>query len=249
MTEILPTTKEMRVNQFLAHNLGLSRREIDKYISQGLVELNGNLAEFFDHVSVGSKVRIYIKGNWKEIINEGDKIQTILFYKPIFCLTTRSDPDGRKTLYHFLPRKFEHLKSAGRLDYMSEGLLVMSSDGELIYQLTHARNTTEKKYLVGTKKLLDAKTIKDYQKGIKVDDYNLNPVEVINYSSSKDKYDYLKLEKNYFWYVFTLTEGRNNQIRKMVDLYDNRVLRLIRIEHGEYELTPELYNNKYLEVK
>ena len=65
-------------------------------------------------------------------------------YKPIFCVTTRNDEVKRKTIYDFLPKSYLELKSAGRLDYMSEGLLVLSNDGDLIYQLTHPSNKSEK---------------------------------------------------------------------------------------------------------
>lgn len=236
----------MRINQFLAHNLGLSRREVDKYIEKGLVEVDGRLAEFFDQIEEGHKVRVFYKNDWKTIDGGESKITTALLYKPIFCVTTRHDPQKRKTLYDFMPKSNNHLKAAGRLDYMSEGLLVLTSDGDLIFKITHAKGETKKVYLVGTKFELKKSTLADFKKGIELEGYQLNSVLVIAYQDHL--YDYLKLEPNYHWYYFTLTEGRNNQIRKMCALYNNQVNRLIRVEHGEYKLTPELYSKKFLTI-
>ena len=236
----------MRINQFLAHNLGLSRREVDKYIERGLVEVDGRLAEFFDQVLDESLIRVYYKNKWQEIKGDVHKVSIALMYKPIFSVTTRSDPSKRKTIYDFVPKIWSHLKPAGRLDYMSEGLLVLTSDGELIQKITHARHTTQKIYLVGLKTPLSIKALKDFKIGIELEDYQLNPVIVNKYSDNI--YEYLKPEKNYFWYYFVLTEGRNNQIRKMCALYGCQVNRLIRVEHGEFKLSPELYKERFLTI-
>jgi pseudouridine synthase len=166
-------------------------------------------------------------------------------YKPIFCVTTRVDEVKRKTIYDFLPKSFLELKSAGRLDYMSEGLLVLSNDGDLIHKLTHPSNETKKVYLVGIKGSFKLKEIKEMEEGITIEKYKLNPVKVEKYTG--DKYEYLRLQPSFTWYIFTLTEGRNNQIRKMTEYFGLKVQRLIRIEHGSYKLTKDLYKNRWLD--
>jgi 23S rRNA pseudouridine2605 synthase len=162
-------------------------------------------------------------------------------------LTTRYDPQKRKTIYNFLPKQFEDLKNAGRLDYMSEGLLILSNDGVLIDNLTHPRNEHIKKYLVGVVQKLSPDFIKIAQSGqMEIDEYILNEVKITPLDKTLyAKYNYLKLQSNLSWYQFDLSEGRNNQIRKMVESFGQKVQRLIRIEQGDYKISPELVEQKY----
>ncbi|MBC7471996.1 MAG: rRNA pseudouridine synthase [candidate division SR1 bacterium] len=234
----------MRINKFLAQSLGLSRRNAESLVVINEVKVNGEIAKLFTTVENKDKVEYIEHGKWITL-GSLSSARTVVMYKQIFCVTTRDDEVKRKTIYHFLPKSFLELKSAGRLDYMSEGLLVLSNDGDLIYNLTHPSNESKKVYLVGIKGSFKLKEIEEMGKGIVIEKYNLNPVEVEKYEG--DKFDYLRLQPSFNWYTFTLTEGRNNQIRKMTEYYGYTVQRLIRVEHGKYKLTAELYKKKWLE--
>lgn len=234
----------MRINKFLAQVLGLSRRSAEILVNASHVKVNGTLSKLFTTVEESDSVEVFENGKWVTLTGLDNK-RTVLMYKPIFCVTTRVDEVKRKTIYDFLPKSFLELKSAGRLDYMSEGLLVLSNDGDLIHKLTHPSNETKKVYLVGLRGSFKPKEIKEMEEGITIEKYKLNPVKVEKYAG--DKYEYLRLQPSLTWYIFTLTEGRNNQIRKMTEYFGLKVQRLIRIEHGNYKLTKELYKNRWHE--
>lgn len=238
----------MRLNQYLARYTGVSRRQADDLIIQKKVKVNEELA------ILGQKIDPdfdEVKYNNKVLEPQKSQDQILLFYKPIFCVCTRSDPQGKKTIYDFLPVNFHNLKSAGRLDYMSEGLLILSNNGNFLNSITHPSSNKTKKYLVATKKPLSEKLISAAAKGtIEIEDYTLAPV-IINSLKDSDiiKYKYLNLDPSYQWYIFVLSEGRNNQIRKMCELNGQRVLRLIRITHAEFEMSNSLKNEKYILLK
>lgn len=254
-TNILPhrtrqsrlANSDMRLNQFLARNLGISRRQGDQLIVQHKVKVNGHCGQLFTRVEDTDVVEIEKQGTWSQI-NVVKQVQTILFYKPIFCLTTRFDPIGRKTIYHHLPPAYHHLKPAGRLDYMSEGLLVLSNDGRLLQSLTHPRFHSRKVYLVSVHEPFATAEIQQMQQGIRLDGYNLNPVEVWQDPVALTEWSYLKLANSTNWYFFQLTEGRNQQIRKLCNLFGKRVSRLIRLQQGSYQVSAQLYQQKILHV-
>lgn len=238
----------MRLNQFLAKNLGLSRREADGYIEKGFVKVNGKKGEFHNKVDENDTIEVLYNKKW-EIATNSPKTRTIIFYKPIFSITSRNDELDRKTIYKHIPKKYHDLKPAGRLDYMSEGLLVLSNNGNLLQELTHPKFEHEKTYLVAVKTPFEKNEIEKIEKGLFLEDekYKLNSVK-IKKIKDLDKYKYLKLQKHYNWYTFVLSEGRNNQIRKMCFQFDKKVLRLVRIQQGEYKISEKLYKQKLLEI-
>lgn len=240
--------KNPRLNQFLAARTGVSRRDADVWIREGSVTYNGKPGNLFDRVSEDDLVAYKKDGKWVELdpITEG---KTILMFKPIFTVTTRKDPEGRKTIYDRIPSAFKDLKPAGRLDYMSEGLLVLSSDGQLIQELTHPKFEHEKVYLVGTTTEIPDKVFEMFTNGFDLEGVPLNPVQVRQLRENNAEFNYLKLQPNLTWYKFSLTEGRNNQIRKMCWAFDIKVQRLIRIQQGPYKLTKELFFAKFLEAE
>jgi 23S rRNA pseudouridine2605 synthase len=242
----------MRLNQYIAKYQSISRRHADVLISDAKVFVNDQLAVLGQQIDetkdvvVIQKFKDPSKGR-VEIQPETFRKQTVLFYKPIFCLTTRFEPQKRKIIYDFLPKQFFGLKPAGRLDYMSEGLLILSNDGELIDQLTHPKNEHTKSYLVGVNQKLGSDFLKVAKSGsMEIDEYQLNEVQIDPLDKTEHlTYSYLKLNHDLHWYKFVLSEGRNNQIRKMVEAFGLRVQRLIRIQQGEYTLDKELFENKY----
>jgi 23S rRNA pseudouridine2605 synthase len=252
----------MRLNQYLASQTGQSRRQCDELIKKGFVELDGEIASFTDPVSDESTLRIYQKEKWVSLGKKNKNGHTtILFYKPIFTVSTKSDPNKRKTIYDLLPPKFRDLNYAGRLDYMSEGLMVLSSNGDLVNQLTHPSFGKQKSYLVCLKYPLTKDQIKEMEKGLYISKDNLSfaPIKVEKTSIGAEiserlpaypvmALDFLKIRKEHYAYVFLLEEGQNNQIRKMCDFYGQDVIRLVRLEMGPYKVSFDLFKKKYIEL-
>ena len=239
----------MRINQYLAFHLGLSRRGAEEPVLRSQVKLNGTIiSELFTQVSEDDEVEVFRFGKWEKITKTRN--QTILVYKTPFIVTTHNDPEGRRTVYDLLPKKYQHLKSAGRLDFMSEGLLVLSTDGQLIQELTHPSRNHDKIYLVGLNRPLSQKAITEMQSGeLELEENILAPMKVEDLSATEmQDWFYLKISENLIWYKFTLSEGRNNQIRKVCQIFGNGVTRLIRIKQGQFYLNRELMERKWLEV-
>ncbi|MGL4758100.1 MAG: pseudouridine synthase [Patescibacteria group bacterium] len=250
----------MRLNAYLARQLGISRRNADDLIQKGYIEIDGEIASFTDQASEASKIRVYKNGTWDTISNSSKKQEAILFYKPIFSVVTKKDPQKRKTVYDILPKKYSHLGYAGRLDYMSEGLMVFSNNGELIHNLTHPSMSKIKIYLVALKYPLKKEQIKDIEKGLEIpDEETYEPVGISKtelgaqimeklpgYGSRT--YDFLKFHKDHYVYAFHLTEGKKNEIRKICKYYGQDVLRLVRVEMGNYKLSFDLYKRKIIEL-
>jgi len=235
----------MRINQYLAKQLGISRRKADQWIQQGLVKVNSSPALLGAIIQDTDQVEVYTDRGWRNVSPQNQANEVILMYKPPQVMTTRFDPQGRKTIYDLLPSYFKNYKPVGRLDFMSEGLLILSQNGHLIFALTHPKFKTQKVYLVGLVKPLTVEQIALAQSGtMELDGYLINPVKIMPTKASI--YAFLKLSTQYYWYTFTLSEGRNRQIRKMVHYFHNSVVKLIRIRHGQFQLTPEIYHRGYI---
>ena len=235
----------MRLNQYIAKHTGISRRKADTIISYKEAKVNDEIAVLGTKVGEEDKVEVFDGRVWKNISKNTDQSTVLLLYKPKKVMTTRDDPEGRETIYDVIPPEFEDYKSAGRLDFMSEGLLVLSQNGHLILSLTHPKFKTKKSYLVGLHSRLTPEQIEIARNGeIEIEDYLLNPVEITD--ADAKKYGYLRLQRGFYWYDFTLTEGKNRQIRKMATYFNNSVGRLIRVAHGHFSLTPEIFEKGFV---
>lgn len=237
----------MRINQFVAKNLGIARRQADQLVIEKKIKVNGELAELFFQVQEDSKVEFLDDNFWREL--QISQTQTILMYKETRCLTTKKDDRNRPTIYDFLPKKYQDLKPAGRLDFLSEGLLVLSNDGKLLEKLMHPRFGGKKVYLVGLRERLSKTFIQNLKEGVTLEDYKLNPVfvkPVQPFEQIYQKYSFLNLSSSLSWYEFTLSEGRNNEIRKLCEIENHKVHRLIRVKQSEFEMSPDLFLKKVL---
>ena len=237
----------MRINKYIAGYLGVSRRQADSLIEKGEILYNGALAEVGNKVAEKDEVCYKKDNRW--VLITPNTARTSLHYKPIFTLVSTKSEGNKKTIYERLPPRYRSFKTAGRLDYMSEGLLVLSEDGDLIHELTHPRHDTRKKYVVGLTVPLQYTHLNKLCKGVTIDNYRLRPVKITPLDAKTlDSWAYLRLDPRQYWYEFTLQEGRNNQIRKMCRLFDYKITRLIRTAHGPYTLTPELKKNKIIDL-
>ncbi len=218
---------EERLQNILAHAGVASRRGAATLIESGVVTVDGVVvrepgARFGEEVA--------IKVNGRPLVAAEAK-RTIVLYKPVGVLSTMSDPFGGRTVADVVKTP-ERLVPVGRLDKDSEGLLLMSNDGDLVNKLTHPRFEHKKTYLVKVAGRWSAEKLAILRSPIKMDDgYVIRPVPV---EVVEDRGNNVRLLK------FVLREGRKRQIRKMCSAAHLVVLTLTRVAVGDFELPREL---------
>ena len=209
----------MRINKYLAESGICSRRAADKLIEEGAVKINGKIALPGAEADPG-KDRVTVNG---KIINPVNHYEYYIMNKPKGCVCTAKDDKGRKTVMDFLPQDCARVFPVGRLDYDTEGLLILTNDGELTYKLTHPKNEIPKTYVVKTEKPVSEKDLSALRSGIIID----------GVKTKKCNVTLLKTYKTGSKLQITITEGRNRQIRKMIEATGNSVDFLKRIKVGD----------------
>ena len=213
----------MRINKFLATSGVASRRASDELIKDGVVKINGKICSPGDDVDI-SKDTVTVNN---KIVNVVKKYEYYIMNKPKGYVCTVKDDKGRKTVMDLLPQKIKRLFPVGRLDYDTEGLLILTNDGDLTFKLTHPKNEVPKTYLVKTEKPVSDEDLGKLRSGVIIDGVktkkcNVRLVETLKTGS--------KLH-------VTITEGRNRQVRKMFEAVGNNVDFLKRIKIGELTLS------------
>lgn len=224
----------MRINQYIAQVLGISRRTADKEIEAGNVQRNGARAGLGDQV--GETDKIFYKG--EPLVNTRLHGTTIMLNKPVGYVTSRRrDESGAPTVMDLLPPELQHLKPVGRLDKESDGLLLLTDDGDLLYRSTHPKFQTEKEYLVTFETPLSDAEIAEWKKGMRLTDGIARADKIVRSPKGKG-------------FIITLHQGKNRQIRRMAGKTGNKVETLTRVRSGEYTLGTLLTGEwKRIEVK
>ena len=202
----------------------MSRRAAEKEIESGKVKVNGITATAGQRIIVGVDKVTYL-GKPVEPPKFKKKIYVML-NKPRGYLTTMSDDRGRKTVAELVKDIGERVYPVGRLDMDSEGLLLLTNDGDLALKLTHPRHEIPKTYHVKVKGIVSKDTLRALNSPMEIDGYQLLPVKT-ELVSIKNDCSVLKM---------TLFEGRNRQIRKMCETIELEVVRLCRIAVGKIQL-------------
>ncbi len=218
----------IRLNKYIAQCGVSSRRGADDLVFAGRVNVNGTKAD-----SPGIKVdpsKDIVTVDEKAIALPGSgKTITIVLHKPIETVTTVNDPQGRKTVLDLLPNEIVKMRPfpVGRLDYYSEGLLLLTTDGDLCYRLTHPKYHLPKVYRVTIRGSVPEAVIKEMREGMVLHGGdNIAPIEV---NAEKPMAGAQVLE-------MTLIQGINRQIRRMCDQFDLTILRLSRVKQGPVSL-------------
>lgn len=224
---------EIRLNKFLAERTGLSRREADDAIVAGRVTVDGERASLGTRISLDKKPKVCYNG---DLIPLELKYTYLAMNKPVNVVCSRHAQGGEKTIYEFLPAKYRNLKTVGRLDKDSEGLILLTNDGDFAYQMTHPRFSKEKKYVVWLDKPLQPlhqQEIADF--GVQLED-------------GRSQLGLLRLDDAAKNFEVTMHEGRNRQIRRTFKALGYTVVRLKRIQFGKYQLAG-LKNGEFVEVR
>lgn len=214
-----------RINKYIASCGICSRRKADELISQGKVEINGQVV-----TDMGHKVDIndIVKINGKLITKEEEKVYIVL-NKPKGYVTTSSDQFNRKNVIDLINENVR-VYPIGRLDMYTEGLLLLTNDGEFANAIMHPRNKIEKTYVVTTDTNINQGQIDKLKNGVDIGDYITKPAKVR--IISKDKIEII------------ISEGKNRQVRRMCDAVKINLLNLKRIKIGNIELG-KLQTGKY----
>ncbi len=212
----------MRINKFLAEKGIASRRHADEMIEQGRVLINGTVATLGMNVEDTDEVFV----DHVPVPHEEIKAQYYIMNKPKGVLCTVSDDRGRKTVMDLLPADAGRVFPVGRLDYDTEGLLIMTSDGDLSYRLTHPSNEIPKTYMARIEGTMAEKDLNRIRSGVELD----------GVMTKKCKAHIVETNKAYTKVHITITEGKNRQVRRMFEAIGRNVEFLKRVSIGNLKL-------------
>ena len=213
----------MRINKFLAEKGIASRRRADEMIAAGRVTINGQTA------TLGTNVE-----ETDEVLLDGEIISTVekkeeyyIMNKPKGVVCTVSDDRGRKTVIDLLPEGVGRVFPVGRLDYATEGLLILTNDGDLAFRLTHPKAEIPKTYMAKIEGTLTEKDLNPIRSGVELD----------GVLTKKCKAHIVETNKAYTKVHITITEGKNRQVRRMFESIGKNVEFLKRISVGQLKLS------------
>ncbi len=213
--------KPIRIAKIIAQSGKCSRREAEALILEGRVQVNGVVIS--SPATFISDESIKVDG---KLINQPQPTRLFLFYKPVGCICTHQDPENRTTLFSLLPKNLPRLMSVGRLDFNTEGLILLTTNGGVARFFELPKNKLIRTYKVRVFGTVDEKKIKRLEKGITIENVRYRPITVSidNQSVSNS------------WLTINLSEGKNREIRKIMLHIGLQVSRLIRISYGDFNL-------------
>lgn len=235
------TERGERIAKVMARHGVASRRDAEKIIAEGRVSLNGE--------TVTTPATFVKDGDVLEVDGEKlgrkQKTRLFLYHKPPGLITTAKDPEGRTTVFETLPRNLPRLISVGRLDLNTEGLLLLTNDGELSRALELPATGLQRTYRVrvygdygGVDTL--AKKLEKLKKGLFWKGVRYGSIDAsVDEQQKQDGHNY--------WVTMTLTEGKNREIRNVMEAIGYKVSRLIRVAYGPFELG-EMNREEIVEV-
>lgn len=224
----------MRLNKYISHNTKYSRREADRLIEAGEVTLNKTVLKDFAY-DVLEDDHIYLKGKAIKITNE---ITVIVYNKPKGVLVTKKDDRGRATIYHKLSGKYRHFIPVGRLDYASQGLLLLSDSVEVATALMESQ--LDRTYNLKIDKPLSQEMMDAMKEGLVLDDARAGAHEKSKiYSMEFAPFAHFEVRgegKNFTKIRVTITEGKNRELRRFFAHFEAKVVDLKRVAFGGIEL-------------
>lgn len=209
----------VRLHKYLAACGVASRRDSERLIREGRIMVNGRVVSRPGASVVPERDAVRVDG--QRVHREARRVYYLL-HKPPGYITTASDPEGRPTVLDLLPRIRERVFPVGRLDWSSEGLLILTNDGDLAHHLTHPSGHVPKIYRVKVKGIVGEPVLQRIRRGMVLDGRRTSPARVRRLSSRTNS-----------WLEITLHEGRRNQIRRMFRKMGHPVQKLKRVAIGK----------------
>jgi 23S rRNA pseudouridine2605 synthase len=227
-----------KIQKVLA-NAGLgSRRQIESWIEEGRVTVNGKLATIGDRMTYRDRVCVDDR-EIKLIKSKNQKSRVLLYHKPEGEICTRNDPEGRRTIFESLPIiRNSRWICVGRLDFNTSGLLLITNDGELANNLMHPSSQIEREYAVRIRGDVDALILDKFQKGIMLEDGMARFEHMVEAGGTGSNH----------WYHVVVKEGRNRLVRRLWEAVGFTVSRLIRIRFGPIYLPSGLRSGRHAEL-
>lgn len=232
--------KSEKLQKVLARAGHGSRREIETIISAGRVSVDGKIATLGDRVEVTPSLKLRIDGRLIDIKPVvGQVCRVLAYYKPEGELCTRSDPEGRPTVFDRLPKLHgARWIAVGRLDVNTCGLLIFTTDGELANRLMHPSREVEREYAVRVFGQVDQSKLNELTRGVQLED-GPAAFKTLRFSGGEGINQ---------WYNVTLTEGRNREVRRLWEAVGVQVSRLIRVRYGDIPLPKGLPRGGWTEL-
>ena len=229
---------EERVQKVLSR-LGFgSRREIERWIEQGRVKVNGETCTLGDRVKPGDW--LHVDGR-RIIVREDrpERTRVIMYHKPEGQVCTRSDPEGRATVFDHLPKAGRaRWVGIGRLDINTSGLLLFTTNGELANRLMHPSNEVEREYAVRVNGTVTKDMLRQLASGVALEDGPAHFDDIVD--GGGEGYNH--------WYYVVIREGRNREVRRLWEAVGVRVSRLIRVRYGNIILPKSLHKGRSKEL-
>jgi 23S rRNA pseudouridine2605 synthase len=223
-----------RLNKMISHNTHYSRREADELIKKGLVKVDGNVADDLS-IKVSFKNKIEING---KALFEKHGYSVIVYHKQKGELVSKKDDRDRKTIYDTLPSQFGHYLSVGRLDFASEGLLLLSDSPTVVSALMHG--DLERVYYVKINGMVTHAMEKAMQEGLSLDDarkggHAKSEIHSMDFAPFL-AYRIIKNTPTYSTVKVTINEGKNRELRRFFGYFDVEVVDLKRVSYGKIDL-------------
>ena len=213
--------RRVRLQKIISQAGIASRRAAEKLIAEGRVTINGETVREMGTKADPSTDDIRVDGRR---VKSAERVRYILLYKPPGFVTTRSDPERRPTVIDLLRGVKEYVYPVGRLDYDTEGLLLLTNDGDLAAKLTHPRHGVERTYEARVSGMPDDDAIGRLRTGIPLDGRRTLPADVSLLNKRRADRDGIV--------TITIREGRNRQVRRMLEAVGHPVRKLIRVGIG-----------------
>ena len=226
-----------KLHKLLAQAGAGSRREMEKVISEGRVTVNGQVAKLGDRAS--SRDTITLDGRPIGVPEQDTAGRVLIYNKPEGEICTRSDPEGRRTVFDRLPKlKGARWIAVGRLDFNTTGLILFTTDGQLANALMHPSSEIDREYLCRVLGNVDESVLKRLLEGVLLEDGVAKFTDIVDGGGEGANH----------WYYVALMEGRNREVRRLWESQEIQVSRLKRVRFGKIFLPPKLKQGQWEEM-
>lgn len=233
----IPVPTDEKLQKVLARAGVGSRREMERAIEAGQVKVNDRTATLGDRVTANDK--IFVNGHRVIARSETARRRVILYNKPEGEICSRSDPEGRRTVYHGLPPlKGERWISVGRLDFNTSGLLLFTNDGELANKLMHPSSVIDREYLVRIQGNVDPEMRRRLLDGVMLEDGVARFTDIVDGAG----------ESHNSWFYCVVMEGRNREVRRLWESQGVKVSRLKRVRYANIFIPSHVRVGQWIEL-